>query len=135
MASALGRTCKMRVFSFNLAAVSTMLRISCCCCALLKSRLLGQSIFVTVETHAARISRGAAGAAEGGCTGSTLGNVDVSWGIRSLAGSEVGASAELGLVAVLQALRFAKSRSKKLKENTRFGVNGKTFMIDVKIMR
>ena len=64
-----------------------------------------------------------------------MGNVDVGGTIRSLAGSAVGASAELGLVVVLQALKFAKSRSKKLKENTRFGVNGKTFMIDVKKMR
>src|SRR4051812_18078601 len=56
-------------------ALSRMATASACCCAAGRPGLLGQSIFATVDTHAARNSRGAAGASVSG-TGGTDGGAD-----------------------------------------------------------
>src|SRR5450830_277474 len=61
MASALGRTCSTIAFRFNDLARSRLAMASACCLATGKLLRLGQSILATVDTQAARNSRGAGG--------------------------------------------------------------------------
>src|SRR5450830_236469 len=61
MASALGRTCSTIAFRFNDLARSRIAMASACCLATGKLLRLGQSILATVDTQAARNSRGAGG--------------------------------------------------------------------------
>src|SRR5688572_12612123 len=61
MASADGRTCSTIAFRFIDLARSRIAIASACCCADGRPVLLGQSILATVDTQAARNSRGAGG--------------------------------------------------------------------------
>jgi len=61
MASADGRTCSTIAFRFMALARSRMAIASACCCGAFRFCRLGQSMLATVETQAARNSRGAAG--------------------------------------------------------------------------